>query len=59
LKLRPHQQKQQHFDNSPSRFTSWRLFVSRTGRPPLIELAASAWLTMMCRSNCAADVAIG
>jgi len=39
LKLRPHQQKQQHFDNSPSRFTAWRLFVSRAGRPPLIELA--------------------
>jgi hypothetical protein len=26
LKLRPHQQKQQHFNNQPSRLTAWRLF---------------------------------
>ena len=29
LKPRPHQQKQQHFNNQPSRFIAWRLFVLR------------------------------
>jgi hypothetical protein len=32
-------QKQQHFNNQPSRLTAWRLFVSRAQRSPLFELA--------------------
>jgi hypothetical protein len=39
LKPRPHQQKQQHFNNQLSRFTAWRLFVSRADRSPRFELA--------------------
>jgi hypothetical protein len=40
LKLHPpHQEKQQHFNNQPLRFTAWRLFVSRADRSPRFELA--------------------
>ena len=42
LKPRPHQQKQQHFNNQPSRFTAWRLFVSR-GRPLATLLSSPVW----------------
>jgi hypothetical protein len=31
--------KQQHFANQPSRFTAWRLFVSRALNSPLFEIA--------------------
>ena len=34
LKPRPHQKKQQHFNNQPSRFTAWRLFVLRAHHLP-------------------------
>jgi hypothetical protein len=39
-KAAPHLNKAAAFHNQPSRFTAWRLFVSREQNSPLFEIAS-------------------